>query len=118
MSRARGQGTHAQTLATRIAEYKAALEMTEAQQTEETDSDNCSSRSGVFISYRRVGGAEVAQSFRLALENDYDVFLDVGSMPTGQFDDSVLEAIETRENFVLVLSAGALLNPANYYDTF
>jgi TPR repeat protein len=62
---------------------------------------------GVFISYRRDGGAEAARVVESFLEaNECDVFLDVDGLGAGAFDEQILRQIESREVFVLICSRG------------
>ncbi|MEP6508326.1 MAG: GAF domain-containing protein [Gemmatimonadales bacterium] len=62
----------------------------------------------IFFSYRREGGSDVARSVQQALKSEYNIFLDVDRMPSGHFDASLLEMIETSPNFVVFLSPGSL----------
>jgi hypothetical protein len=63
----------------------------------------------VFISYRRQGGAETARLIRYELrDRGWRVFLDVVDLGPGDFEQELLHQIERTENFVLVISAGAL----------
>ncbi|MDI9404972.1 MAG: toll/interleukin-1 receptor domain-containing protein, partial [Limnohabitans sp.] len=64
---------------------------------------------GVFISYRRGTGSEVARVLAEFLEGQgFDVFLDVDSLGAGHFDEQLLGQIEARRSFVLVCSPGCL----------
>jgi formylglycine-generating enzyme required for sulfatase activity len=75
------------------------------------------SHDGVFISYRRGMGSEVARILQEFLEGQgFDVFLDVDSLGAGHFDEQLLEQIESRRNFVLVCSPGSLDRCANEGD--
>jgi hypothetical protein len=66
-------------------------------------------RGGVFISYRRDGGAETARLIRYELlTRGWDVFLDVENMGSGAFDETLLAEIERAENFLLIISPGSL----------
>lgn len=63
----------------------------------------------IFISYRREGGSTSAQLLELMLKlRGYDVFLDHRSLHSygGYFDEQILRAIESADNFLLVLSPG------------
>jgi hypothetical protein len=72
---------------------------------------------GVFISYRRGTGSEVARILQEFMEGQgFDVFLDVDSLGAGHFDEQLLEQIESRRNFVLVCSPGSLDRCANEGD--
>lgn len=63
----------------------------------------------VFISYRREGGGDVAQLIQEKLKNEgYSVFLDINSIHRGKFDKKILVAIEECDDFILILSKGAL----------
>jgi hypothetical protein len=67
------------------------------------------SDNGVFISYRRGTGSEVARTITEFLEGrGFDVFLDVDSLGAGHFDEQLLREIESRRNFVLICSPGCL----------
>ncbi len=64
---------------------------------------------GVFISYRREGGAETARLVRKELEaRGWRVFLDVDDLKSSYFDDRLLREIENADGFVLILSPGSL----------
>lgn len=63
----------------------------------------------VFISYRRSVSRHLARSIALDLRaHGYDVFFDVDTVDSGEFDRIVLQQIAQRRHFVLVLSRGAL----------
>lgn len=63
----------------------------------------------VFISYRRSVSRHLARSIALDLRaHGYDVFFDVDTVDSGEFDRIVLQQIALRTHFVLVLSRGAL----------
>src|SRR5450755_4324455 len=63
----------------------------------------------VFISYRRSVASEAARNVFLDLRyHGYDVFLDVDSINSGQFDTIILRQIEARAHFVLILTPGTL----------
>jgi formylglycine-generating enzyme required for sulfatase activity len=67
------------------------------------------SDNGVFISYRRGTGSEVARIMQEYLEGQgFDVFLDVDGLGAGHFDEQLLREIESRRNFVLICSPGCL----------
>ena len=62
-----------------------------------------------FISYRRDGGAETARLLRYELlARGWHVFLDVEDLKEGLFDDRLLDEVARADNFLLVLSPGAL----------
>lgn len=64
----------------------------------------------IFISYRRKGaGAGVAGELQSKLENrGYKVFLDVDEMASGPFPVQIDQAIESCNDFLLVLAPGTL----------
>lgn len=63
----------------------------------------------VFISYRRSVAPFIARSIFLDLRaHDYDVFMDVESIDSGTFDTIILNQIEARAHFVLILTPGTL----------
>ncbi len=63
----------------------------------------------VFISYRRGIIDMGAQAIRLFLkQHGYDVFLDVASLGTGRFGPKILQNIETRTFFLVILVPGSL----------
>ncbi|MFN8447107.1 MAG: toll/interleukin-1 receptor domain-containing protein [Anaerolineae bacterium] len=71
----------------------------------------------VFISYRRSVSRHLARSIALDLRaHGYDVFFDVDTVDSGEFDRIVLQQIARRTHFVLVLSRGALERCADEGD--
>ncbi len=63
----------------------------------------------VFISYRRKVAAFIARAiFQDLRDHDYDVFMDVESIDSGQFDQIILNQIEARAHFLIVLTAGTV----------
>ena len=67
------------------------------------------SSAGVFLSYRREGGAETARLIREEFERrGISCFLDVEDLGASHFDDRLLEEIGRRKDFVVVLSPGCL----------
>ena len=63
----------------------------------------------IFISYRRVGGADFARQMQLALKNKgYKVFLDFDELKDGVFDRRIEMAINRSKVFLFVLSPHAL----------
>jgi hypothetical protein len=63
----------------------------------------------VFISYRRSVSRHLARSIALDLRaHGYDVFFDVDTINSGEFDQIILQQIARRTHFVLVLSRGSL----------
>lgn len=64
---------------------------------------------GIFISYRRDGGKDVAQLFGEFLEGQgFRVFLDVKGLGSGRFDEQLLAEIEKHSHVLLVCSPGCL----------
>ena len=62
----------------------------------------------IFVSYRRDTGKEIAAWLQSALQNrNYSVFLDVDEL-SGKFDERLYECIDNADNFLLILSEGAL----------
>jgi tetratricopeptide (TPR) repeat protein len=63
----------------------------------------------VFISYRREVSSFVARTIFLDLkEHGYDVFMDVESMDSGTFDTIILNQIEARAHFLVLLTPGSV----------
>ena len=63
----------------------------------------------IFISYRRVGGADFARQMQLALKTiGYKVFLDFDELKDGVFDRRIEMAINHSKVFLFVLSPHAL----------
>ena len=63
----------------------------------------------IFISYRRVGGADFARQMQLALKNKgYSVFLDFDELKDGVFDRRIEAAIKSSKVFLFILSTHAL----------
>lgn len=63
----------------------------------------------IFISYRRDGGEFTAKMLRDRLtELGYRVFFDVETLRSGNFNTKLYEAIDQCDDFLLVLSPGAL----------
>ena len=63
----------------------------------------------VFISYRRQGGAELAQLVYKDLKNrGYRVFMDVRELRSGHFDDELRRQVGGAKDFVLLLTPGSL----------
>lgn len=74
-------------------------------------------RYDIFISYRRVGGAQYARILQLMLtQRGYKVFLDYDELTDGKFGDHIQEAIKDAEIFMLVLSKEALVRCKNEGD--
>lgn len=63
----------------------------------------------IFISYRREGGLEMADSIYQRLQNaGYSVFLDLEQLASGKFNEQLLSVIESCQDFILVLPENAL----------
>ena len=71
----------------------------------------------IFISYRRDGGESTAKILRDKLsELGYQVFFDVESLRSGDFNTKLYSVIEECEDFLLILSPGALNRCQNEDD--
>lgn len=71
----------------------------------------------IFISYRRVGGAQYARILQLMLiQRGYKVFLDYDELTDGVFSDKISAAIKNAPVFMLVLSNGSMARCANEGD--
>ena len=71
----------------------------------------------IFISYRRVGGAQYARILQLMLiQRGYKVFLDYDELTDGIFSDKIKAAIKDAPVFMLVLSEGSMQRCANEGD--
>ena len=71
----------------------------------------------IFISYRRVGGAQYARILQLMLiQRGYKVFLDYDELTDGVFSDKIVAAIKEAPVFMLVLSARSMERCANDGD--
>jgi tetratricopeptide (TPR) repeat protein len=63
----------------------------------------------VFISYRRSTSKHLARAVFMDLRaNGYDVFMDVNTIDSGEFDKIILNQIAARPHFILLLTPGAL----------
>ena len=62
----------------------------------------------VFISYRRTNFYTALAVYQDLTAHGYDVFFDYQSIDSGSFEKAILENIEARAHFVLVLSSSAL----------
>ena len=63
----------------------------------------------VFISYRRVGGADFAQLLKIQLlAAGLEVFLDVENLGTGNFSNQLLSSLITSKNIILVWTKGCM----------
>lgn len=64
---------------------------------------------GIFISYRRDGGAEMARLIRDALQHrGFRVFMDVEDLRSGRFDVALLSAIDGCTDVIVILSPNSL----------
>lgn len=71
----------------------------------------------IFISYRRVGGAQYARILQLMLiQRGYKVFLDYDELRDGTFSDRIKAAIKDAPVFMPVLSAGSMARCVNDND--
>ena len=71
----------------------------------------------IFISYRRVGGADFARQMQLALKTKgYNVFLDFDALKDGVFDRRIEAAIKSSKVFLFILSPHALDRCKNEED--
>lgn len=71
----------------------------------------------IFISYRRLGGAQYARILQLMLaQRGYRVFLDYDELTDGKFGDHIQAAIKEAPIFMLVLSKEALVRCKNEGD--
>ena len=71
----------------------------------------------VFISYRRALSKHLARSIYMDLRsNGWDVFLDVNTIDSGDFDRIILNQIGARAHFILLISKGSLERCANVGD--
>ncbi|MBI5963589.1 MAG: tetratricopeptide repeat protein [Chloroflexi bacterium] len=62
----------------------------------------------VFISYRRTNYWTALAIFQNLNANGYDVFFDYKSIPSGDFEQAIIENIKSRAHFVVILSPSAL----------
>ena len=71
----------------------------------------------IFISYRRVGGAQYARILQLMLmQRGYKVFLDYDELTDGVFSNKIRAAIKEAPVFIIVLSEGSMHRCANEGD--
>ena len=74
-------------------------------------------RYDIFISYRRVGGAQYARILQLMLiQRGYKVFLDYDELIDGVFSEKIRSAINEAPVFMLVLSKGSMARCAQKND--
>jgi hypothetical protein len=63
----------------------------------------------VFISYRRQLSESLALLVRMVLtKHDFDTFVDLENLDSGEFERTILSQIEAREHFLLLLEPGSL----------
>lgn len=63
----------------------------------------------IFISYRRKVSSFIARAiFENLRANGYDVFMDVESIDSGTFDTIILNQIQARAHFLVILTPGTL----------
>lgn len=62
----------------------------------------------VFISYRRTNFWTALAVFQNLHGNRYDVFFDYKSIPSGDFEQAIIENIKSRAHFIVILSSSAL----------
>jgi TIR domain len=63
----------------------------------------------VFLSYRRDVSSFIARSIFMDLrQHGYDVFMDVESIDSGQFETIILAQIAARAHFLVILTPGSL----------
>ncbi len=72
----------------------------------------------VFISYRRDVSSFIARAVFQDLRHGYDVFMDVESIDSGTFDTIILNQIEAREHFIVLLTPGTEKRLAEPDDWF
>ncbi|RMG81809.1 MAG: TIR domain-containing protein [Chloroflexi bacterium] len=66
-------------------------------------------RKSVFISYRRSSSRYLARAIYQNLrQHGWDVFLDVDTIDSGDFDRIILNEIRTRAHFILLISSNSL----------
>lgn len=71
----------------------------------------------VFISYRRSTSKHLARSIYMELKSHgWDVFFDVNTIDSGDFDRIILNQIGARAHFILLVSEGSLARCANAGD--
>ena len=71
----------------------------------------------IFISYRRVGGADKARILKTELEaRGYKVFLDFDELKDGVFDKRIMDAIDSSPIFMFLLTPNSLERCLNEDD--
>ena len=62
----------------------------------------------VFISYRRTNNWTALAIFQNLNASGYDVFFDYKSIPSGDFEQAIIENVKSRSHFIVLLSPSAL----------
>ncbi|KAL5108471.1 NAD hydrolase sarm1 [Taenia crassiceps] len=71
--------------------------------------DASENRIDFFISYRRSNGTHLASLVKTLLQlRNYRVFLDIERLKGGRFEHKLMDSIKRSDNFILVLTEGAL----------
>lgn len=71
----------------------------------------------IFISYRRNPGAESAKHLRdILVQKGYKTFFDTDSLRNGDFNKDLLDVIENCDDFIILLTPGALDRCVNEDD--
>jgi len=70
----------------------------------------------VFISYRRTDSAWALAVYQYLTNQNYDVFFDYTSIPSGDFEQNIVSNIKARAHFVLILTPTALDRCSNSGD--
>ncbi|MBI1282504.1 MAG: SUMF1/EgtB/PvdO family nonheme iron enzyme [Anaerolineaceae bacterium] len=71
----------------------------------------------VFISYRRTQSKHLARSIYMDLKaNGWDVFFDINSIDSGDFDKIILNQVGARAHFILLISTDSLTRCVNDGD--
>ena len=70
----------------------------------------------VFISYRRTNMPWALNIYHNLTAHGYDVFFDYETLPSGDFEQSILDNIRARAHFVVVLTPSALERCASSDD--
>uniref|UniRef100_A0A5K3F208 ADP-ribosyl cyclase/cyclic ADP-ribose hydrolase n=1 Tax=Mesocestoides corti TaxID=53468 RepID=A0A5K3F208_MESCO len=85
---------------------KAVQQATRVKSTVREASEN---RIDFFISYRRSNGTHLASLIKTLLQlRKYHVFLDIERLKGGRFDQKLMDSIKRSDNFILILTEGAL----------
>lgn len=109
-SRTYRQTYHMGVVGDRVASVNRAIQETERGRIDVKSAE--SAGTGVFISYRRNGGSEVAQLLKMILEPSHKVFLDVDKPESGHFEKRILRSLDESSTVVVVLSMGCF-RPVN-----